>query len=267
MAWRWGILVLAVIVAASCSKDDGGGDARPDAGTGGSVGTSGTGGSGGSLGSGGNAGTSGNAGVSGSAGSSGTSGSGGAAGSSGTDGGSAGDCPASPPSQLGAECPLALGGTWCSYGDSVLPECRDQWQCECVSQQPGVRCVWQRANVEANCNAHDAGDCPANAPPKAADGGLPACDDAASGARCGYTDGTICLCTSCLELGGPCQPVAPPRWSCSSPPANPDCPRTIPNSGGECTRADLACNYDSFCGLQARCENRKWVWSQLPCPQ
>jgi hypothetical protein len=183
----------------------------------------------------------------------------------GTGGIDANNCPTSPPTP-GRDCPIAVSASGCSYGNSVLPECRKQWQCQCVSAHPGVQCSWVSGNVAMTCAATDAAACPATAPVQASDGGLPGCT-AAVGTRCGYQDGTICKCSSCLEVGGPCQPVNPPRWSCSSPPLDSTCPRTIPNAGSSCTRVGLECVYDAACGVRARCENARWIWTRLQCPQ
>jgi hypothetical protein len=240
-------LVGFMAVFSACSEDGSTPRALPDGSagsSGGALGSAGSGGSGGIAGSGGVAGS---------------------LGSGGTGGSAANSCPASPPTP-GRDCPIAVSTTGCSYGDSVLPECRDRWQCQCVSAHPGVQCSWISGNLALTCAPADAAACPATAPMRASDGGLAACS-AAVGTRCGYPDGTICGCTSCLEMGGPCQPVNPPRWSCSSPPSDANCPRTIPNAGGSCTRAGLECVYDAGCGISARCENMRWTWTQQPCPQ
>ena len=238
-----GACVFALAIAACATKGSSTGGAG---GAGGSAASSG--GSGGTTSSGGSAG------------------SGGAAASGGTGGSGAAECPTTPPTLYG-ECPVELNPTSCSYGDSILPECREEWRCECISQQPGIACHWQGASSPVACAANDAGACPASAPVAGADGGLAACDAAADGTRCGYADGTICHCTSCLEVGGPCQPVTPPRWSCSPPPATSGCPPTIPNAGTACSQPALRCIYDSYCGIEATCELDRWTWQFLPCPQ
>ena len=242
-SWRVS-LVSAVLAISACSSDGNTAGGMPD----GSAGSSG-----------GSAGSGGAAGLAGSAGRGGSSGVGGA-------GGVTGSCPASPP-KGGADCPVAVSSTGCSYGDSVLPECREEWQCQCVSAHPGVQCSWVPGNVFVACSKSDAAACPPSAPVPAADGGLPACGEAINGARCGYQDGTICHCTACLQVGGPCQPVSPPRWSCAPPPQNANCPRMIPNTGRACTQAGLECIYDSGCGIKATCDNQKWSWARQPCPQ
>jgi len=256
MTYRRVPLVCFMAVLSACSEDDSSPRGLPDGSagsSGGALGSAGSAGSGAAIGSGGSGGVSGSGGVAGSLG------------SGGTGGSVANSCPASPPTP-GRDCPIAVSTTGCSYGDSVLPECRDHWQCQCVSAHPGVQCSWIAGNFALSCASADAAACPVTAPMRASDGGLPACS-AAVGTRCGYPDGTICGCTSCLERGGPCQPVNPPRWSCSSPPSDANCPRTIPNAGSSCTRAGLECVYDAGCGISARCESMRWTWTQQPCPQ
>ena len=260
VSWR-GSLVGFVVILSACSEGGSTSVGPPD-GSGGSSG--GALGSAGSGGSGASAGSAGSVSSGGASGSSGSGGSGGSLGLGGTGGIDANNCPTSAPTP-GRDCPIAVSTSGCSYGTSVLPECREQWQCQCVSAHPGVQCSWVSGNLPMTC-AMDAAACPATAPVQASDGGLPSCT-AAVGTRCGYQDGTICRCSSCLEVGGPCQPVNPPRWSCSSPPSDSNCPRTIPNAGSSCTRGGLECNYDAACGVRARCENARWIWTQLQCPQ
>ena len=257
MAWRWvGVSwVVATLIACSGSSSN---VANPDGGAGSSGASGGAAGSSGSSGSG-------SGGAAGSGGSVGSGGSGGSVGSGGSGGSVAGACPASPP-MSGRDCPLAVSSNGCSYGDSILPECRDQWECQCVSAQPGVTCSWIPGNPWMACGA-DAAACPSTTPVSAPDGGLASCAGASEGTRCSYADGTICNCTSCLDLGGPCQPVNPPRWRCSPAPANPQCPRKIPNNGTACTQPGLECVYASSCGIQARCESNRWTWTRQQCPQ
>lgn len=250
--------VIAVFgVAAACS-----GKVVSGGGTGGSSGSGGAGASSGTTGSGATGGAGGSS-ATGGAGASDATGGSISAGGSGGSGGSF--CPTSPPDP-GTLCPFAISGTTCTYGDSVLPGCREHWKCNLCSGPTNPSCAWVYDEFASTCGTVDGGSCPTTAPVASSDGGLQACDAAMNGAQCGYPDGTICVCSSCLGNIGPCQYVDPPRWECTPPPTGPGCPPIIPNAGTSCSDPSFSCVYAGSCGVKVTCEGGYYVWMPQACP-
>jgi hypothetical protein len=264
--------MLVVILMGTCagcsSRSKNGSDAAATGGAGGAGGMAGSGGAGGPGGSGGSGGGAGGSGGRGGAdAAAGSGGSGGTAGAptdsgaprdgtaSGTDGPASVSCPASAPKE-GDGC--TLQGQFCSYGDSMLPECRSQFLCTCPG---GAGCGWRRMGmVLSPCAPPAAGVCPA-AVPSPPGGTASGCDH--DGARCGYDDGTACTCKACADAV--CVPGETPKWSCAGPP--PGCPRFIPNSGSPCPAPNQMCLYPSPCGILVRCEAGAWSWTRELCRQ
>ncbi len=176
-------------------------------------------------------------------GATGASGGSGGSGATGATGGSGGSspvgCPATPPTVGQACSPSDLR---CTYGNSVRPDCREAWLCKDKK--------W--TTTQTVC-AHSTG-CPSNPP---ATGTICAVESQV----CDYSNGTLCLCTSCSA--GPCGPP-PPKWQCALPPSNPGCPPIVPNDGSTCTApADTMCHYGTPCGPSSaivKCSDGTWTW-------
>ena len=172
---------------------------------------------------------------------------GGAAGTGGTNdssgaSGSSGDlaCPTTEPS--GQACDVA--SVRCTYGDSVRPDCRDDWTC--------LNGVW--TTTKSVCAMFTT--CPAAQPAETSD-----CSDESE--VCAYGN-TLCECNACT--GGPCMQT--PKWQCSSPPSSP-CPAAVPNDGSACPQEGLQCNYGHPCGISGAsvmCKDGAWLWVAIPCP-
>ena len=184
----------------------------------------------------------------GSTSSSGTGGSGGSGatgGSGGSGGTSPSGCPASPPTGQSCNTP----NLHCTYGDSVRPECRDEWAC--------VSGHWAAGSV---CQHYT------NCPPASPSVGSVCSNE---GQVCDYADGTLCLCSSCSA--GPCGPP-PPHWQCAAPPTTAGCPKTVPNDGSKCSAPEgTQCQYGNPCGPSGalvKCTSGAWQWQMnIPCPQ
>jgi hypothetical protein len=170
------------------------------------------------------------------------------AGGAGAGGAGSGLCPAAEPS--GGSCAGVPEGFRCTYGDSVRPECRDDWVCS----------NGQWVTTKGVCVMPPAGDCNFSAPPTgqicATEGGVCTLDT------------TICICSSCSL--GPCM-VPPPKWSCAGPPTTPGCPATVPNDGSGCEQEGLMCSYGLICsgsGAQVTCKDGAWLWENaIACPE
>jgi hypothetical protein len=168
----------------------------------------------------------------------GSSGSGGSGGSGASSGGPV--CPAEEP--IGQACDVPA--VRCTYGDSVRPECRNDWTC--------LNGQW--TTTKSVCL--EPAMCPAAMP----EGGS---DCSPQGDVCTY-DATICECNACS--GGPCMPF--PVWSCHSPPGS-GCPVIVPNDGSACDDPSLVCTYGEPCGLSGatvQCTDGAWLWVVIPCP-
>lgn len=182
----------------------------------------------------------------GSSGAGGSSGTGGSSGSAGSGGTSPSGCPASEPAS-GQAC--STPDLRCTYGDTVRPECRDEWLCNAGK--------W--TTTKSVCQHYTA--CP-SAPPSVGS----VCSKESM--VCDYPDGTLCLCASCV--GGPCSPP-PPHWQCALPPTTPGCPAIVPNDGSACSAAEgTKCVYGNVCGpsgASVTCSGGAWKWEkQIPCP-
>jgi hypothetical protein len=165
-------------------------------------------------------------------------------GTTGTGGGvTPSGCPAS--ASPGTAC--ATAGATCTYGDSILPDCREVVTC--------TGGVW---NASHNACGPPSPACPPSAPT-----GQPLCDVDAGAYECGYPDGQICVCSQCPPQGGVCM-EQPPAWYCGSPSGPAGCPAIIPNEGSACS-GTLTCNYPSGCGIQATCTAGAWAWMQFGC--
>jgi hypothetical protein len=211
------LCVMVGLVFVAC-----GGSTDTNSSTGGSGGA--TGGSGGATGGSGGA----------------TGGSGGATG--GTGGTSPSGCPASAP----AGQPCTTPDLRCTYGDSVRPECRNEWICNGGT--------W--VTTKALCLAAPPGECTTTVP---TDGTVCTTD----GTVCDYPDGTLCLCNACST--GPCA-APPPKWECTPPPTGPGCPAIVPNDGSPCSAPEgTQCTYGIPCGPSgaiATCTNGAWLWEK-----
>lgn len=234
---------VAVMVALGCGgsvvepADGGGPGAGGSAAAGGSTGGGGGGGTGGSAGSGGIGGS----------GRGGSGGTGGMAGTGGTGGSTTTDCPAAVP-KPNTLCPK--NNLTCTYGDDVLPNCRQRIDC--------MNGVWGSPSI---CT-RPPGTCPGTPPPGKP--GETQCSN--QGLACGYSDGTICGCTNCP---GPCM-SGPPHWYCAPPPSTAGCPSLAPNAGTACASPGLSCDYGNCATMNtvhAVCENGTWDWKPVACPE
>lgn len=154
-------------------------------------------------------------------------------------------CPTSPPT-MGSAC--APVGLVCGYGDDPRPTCRQQATCKPTGWDTPI------------------GACPppptATCPPSAAEASGKVCSS--EGAFCTYGD-VVCGCGACF--GGPCGTTA--RWTCADPPADPACPRSMPNLGIACAKEGTNCIYGSCSSgnIAARdCTGGRWVDSPVACP-
>lgn len=196
---------------------------------GGSTSTGGTGGAGGSGAAGGSGGSSG----------------------SGGSGGSGGTSPVGcPPTQPSGQACSVDPAVRCTYGDDVRPSCRNDYFC--------IGGHW--TTTKNLCLQPPPGTC-GGAPPAAGTVCTP------DGAACGYSDGTICVCSLCP--GGPCmQP--PAKWTCTPPPTTPGCPATVPNDGTKCDAPGTSCTYGTPCageGAFVECTGGAWRWrTDIACP-
>jgi hypothetical protein len=162
--------------------------------------------------------------------------------STGTGGNVPGDpCPAGEPTP-GEPCSAADGQS-CTYGDSVRPDCRDQFSCLSGS--------WM--STGGTCEQFT---CPSAAP--------------SSGDPCGATveecnyGPTLCYCG--CPGGLACE--GPYEWSCADAPTTPGCPADAPNSGTACSAEGTTCSYGTSCtpdGVTAQCTNGFWQWQQVVC--
>ena len=154
------------------------------------------------------------------------------------------NCPATAPN---ANDSCTIDQLGCSYGHSVLPCERQQLLC--------TGGVW---TPQGSCSPTPADQCPASPPTTGT-------QCSTNGARCGYSDGTICGCTNCPA--GPCT-ANPAAWDCAPPTEISDCPRTVPNNGTRCDDEGLTCSYGD-CGVDTAyvsCEGVEWVWQPPICP-
>jgi hypothetical protein len=155
-------------------------------------------------------------------------------------------CPCAAPS-AGASC--AASGAVCTYGDSVVAECRTKYTC--------TSGAW--TETKGQCSQPPS-DCPSTEPQDSA-----SCDVDAGQVDCSYPNGAICTCSQCPPLGGACFPM-PAKWYCFAP-TGAGCPTTIPNAGTACSMGGQACNYPSqACGVTATCTSGAWMWTMDPCP-
>jgi len=154
-------------------------------------------------------------------------------------------CPSSPP-LMGAPC--APVGLVCGYGDDPRPNCRPQATCKATGWETPI------------------GACPPppteTCPPSLSEASGATCTTA--GAFCKYGD-VLCGCGNCF--GGPCGGTA--KWVCPDPPSNPDCPRTMPNLGIDCTKEGTSCMYGSCASgnpAGRTCKGGYWVDEPVACP-
>jgi hypothetical protein len=154
-------------------------------------------------------------------------------------------CPASLPSS-GAAC--SKDGLVCGYGDDPRPQCRPTATCSNGSWSVG----------KGVCPPSPTATCPASAVAAAGQACSP------DGAFCTYGN-VICGCSACGA--GPCGLDA--TWHCDAPPADPRCPRAVPNLGRACSNDGLSCTYGS-CGAGdiagRKCENGVWIDQPSACP-
>lgn len=151
---------------------------------------------------------------------------------------SAGPCPASVPAP-GDACAGVPENFRCTWGDSVLPNCRQEATC--------MGGVWGVSDTFCN----DMG-CPTSEP-----SGADVCPSAGQG--CAYGD-NICFC-GCADL---C--AMPLHWECSPPPTTPGCPAVVPNDGTSCSAEGVQCNYGDPCtptGAIVNCTNGLWKWNTM----
>ncbi len=153
-----------------------------------------------------------------------------------------GPCPSSPPA-AGSPCASILLGQVCTYGDSVRPDCREEWTCEAGS--------WQ---VKKNtCTLPPPGEC-GNAAP------APGTTCPTMGDECVYGD-AICYCG--CPGGIFCGSTV--TWQCSQPPS-PPCPPVAPNSGAACNSEGTTCTYGDPCtpdGAIVQCTAGFWSWDTM----
>lgn len=173
-----------------------------------------------------------------------------------TGGYSSGPCPTEPPA-AGDAC--TTDRRLCTWGDSGLPECRTFLVCSggrwVTGTLPGV--VDGEPGFGSICRPPPAGSCPNDSPPGED------CTAELNGARCQYSDGSLCTCmvNDCNADG--CSPLPSPEWTCNQ--ILPPCPGKIPNSGTSCTGPDGACTYE-YSSLSAQCISGIWEW-QLYWPE
>lgn len=144
-------------------------------------------------------------------------------------------CPGPPPQ----------GGPGVSPGDSCVEE---GLACS-YGNWPGV-CGREVATCKggrfqgAVYNCRRATECPATAP---ATGGP--CSVVQPANACVYQDGTRCACAA-FAIGSW-------HWLCNPPPADPRCPRQMPQLGAGCAPDDVDCDYQPD-GWHMRCQRGLW---------
>lgn len=165
---------------------------------------------------------------------------------SGTGGGGgfgATGCPPTDPTVMAACAPEGLR---CSYGESVVPECRRGYRClDGGWQVDGLGCL--------------------DGPPEC---GIPDPDGATCDVQSALcVDGErFCVCGPC---GGAGCPDPPWGWSCGGVQGDPACPAVIPNDGTPCSQDGLDCYYGVMCASDRSitCEGGEWVWAEpMACP-
>src|SRR5262249_41252874 len=132
---------------------------------------------------------------------------------------------------------------FCTYGDSVRPDCRTAWTCSDGGS-------WFQ--TQSTCLEPPPGECPGVQP--SAQSVCPSQGDV------GTYGGTICLCGACA--GGPCM-LPPAKWQCAPPPSTAGCPPVVPNGGSACSADGLTCTYGFPCsstGVQVTCMFGAWQW-------
>ena len=186
----------------------------------------------------------------GTTGGSGGSGAAGGSGGSGASGGSGGTSSTScPPAQPASGQSCSSADLRCTYGDTVRPECRNDWVCN------GGK--W--TTTKSVCPHYT--NCPASPPTVGT-----VCSTEAQ--VCDYANGTLCLCSSCSA--GPCG-APPPHWQCAPPPTTAGCPALVPNDGSACGAPEgTKCQYGNPCGPSGAivsCKGGAWTWqTNIPCP-
>ena len=156
--------------------------------------------------------------------------------------GAAAGCPAAPPI-VGSAC--GPRGAECSFGDSPLPECRQQFSC--------VRGQWTKGVSYGTCK--QPASCPSAQPAHASAG-----TSREAGNRCAYPSGALCKCVTELCGGSGCTPLPAPQWFCTQVAAG--CPRKVPNVGTACGTSAQTCEYE-YCGVTAICRDGVWGWSRI----
>jgi hypothetical protein len=152
---------------------------------------------------------------------------------------STGPCPLSPPTGS-TSCAGVPDQLRCTYGDSVLPDCRTPWLC--------INGSWETTGT--GCS--EPTDCGNSEP-----GPQTVCANMAD--ECTY-GASICYC----GCGG--GPICPPPmvWECVGPPTTPGCPSVVPNDGTPCDAAGAQCTYGESCTSTyavVACTNGLWLWN------
>jgi hypothetical protein len=143
-------------------------------------------------------------------------------------------CPTLEPNN-GDACPDAT--LTCSYGDAPAAPCRDVYEC----QQGGAGLTWTldpTRQISYPCTALPAGYCPATPPDQ-----LSACTLSSYNTPCVYGS-LLCYCGG---TGDNLQPGVRGMWDCVGPPADQDCPATLPNLGEGCASPGTECDYAEGC--------------------
>lgn len=164
--------------------------------------------------------------------------------SSGAGGGTQGGCPSAEPAAEGA---CSSEGLRCSYGESVVPECRR-----------GYRCLSGSWQVDGLGCGDGPADCGTATPP--------------DGAEC-FEQQALCVSGESLCVCGPCGgagcPDPPWGWSCGGSDGQPGCPAVVPNDGTACASPGAVCHYGVFCASEAsvKCLQGTWIWDPpMACP-
>jgi len=144
----------------------------------------------------------------------------------------------------------------CSYGDAVTPTCRKYYECadKLWRLDPGID------SERYPCDEPPAGYCPA-APPEHDT----KCTPIAGRAPCVYADVTCgCVNGQHWAAGGLDQ------WLCYGPPADPRCPKSLPNIGEGCATQGVQCSYIEACELppysSAFCREGAWEEGERSTP-